>query len=152
MIKRTLYFGNPAYLGLTNKQLVIRLPEVVKNNELPLKFKEDSIVRIPVEDIGVVILDHQQITITQGLLAALIENNTAVIACNETHHPEGMFLPLDVHHVQQERFKFQVEATVPLKKQLWRQTVTAKVMNQANLLKKTGKDPSRMTTLLKRIK
>jgi len=152
VIKRTLYFGNPAYLGLTNKQLVIRLPEVVKNDELPLKFKENSIHKVPVEDIGIVVLDHQQITVTQGLLAALLENNVAVIACNDTHHPEGMFLPLDVHHIQQERFKFQVEASVPLKKQLWQQTIMAKVRNQANLLQKTGKDSGRLISLLNKIR
>ena len=70
MIKRTLYFCNPAYLGLTNKQMEIRLPEVEKNPELPQKFKKEAVSRIPVEDIGVVILDHRQVTVTQGLLAA----------------------------------------------------------------------------------
>ena len=29
MIKRTLYFGNPAYLSLRNQQLVIKMPEVL---------------------------------------------------------------------------------------------------------------------------
>lgn len=152
MIKRTLYFGNPAYLGLTNKQLVVRLPEVEKNPELPTEFKKESIARIPVEDIGVVILDHQQVTITQGLLAALLENNAAVIACNDTHHPEGMMMPLDVHHIQQERFKWQIEASVPLKKQLWQQTVMAKISNQALLLQKSGESAERMGTLLSRVK
>ena len=152
MIKRTLYFGNPAYLGLTNKQMEIRLPEVEKNPELPQKFKKEAVSRIPVEDIGVVILDHRQVTVTQGLLAALLENNAAVIACNDTHHPEGMMLPLDVHHVQQERFKWQIGASVPLKKQLWQQTVYAKVRNQAKLLAKAGKDHDRLSILQNRIK
>ncbi len=152
MIKRTLYFGNPVYLGLTNKQLVVRLPEVEKNSELPAELKRESVAKIPVEDIGVVILDHQQITITQGLLAALLENNTAVIACNDTHHPEGMMLPLDVHHIQQERFRYQIEASVPLKKQLWQQTVSAKIQNQVALLEKTGIDAGRLKTLIGKIK
>jgi CRISPR-associated protein Cas1 len=152
MIKRTLYFSNPAYLGRTNDQMVIRLPEVEKNMEIPDKFKKDAIATIPVEDIGVVIIDHKQVTITQGLLAALLENNAAVIVCNDLHHPEGLMLPLDVHHVQQERFKAQIESTVPLKKQLWQQTVEAKIGNQAVMLKKAGHDPGRLAAFSKSVK
>ena len=40
MIKKTLYFGNPAYLSLRDAQLVIKLPEVVKNDTLPERFKQ----------------------------------------------------------------------------------------------------------------
>ena len=100
MIKQTLYFGNPAYLSLKNKQMLIRLPEVVNNNDLPESFKENSEVLRPVEDIGVVILDHKQITVTHGLLTALLENNVAIIQCNDAHHPIGLVLNLDGHTLQ----------------------------------------------------
>ena len=80
MIKRTLYFGNPSYLSLKQNQLVLRLPEVEKNDTLPESFRKEAHATIPIEDIGVVVLDHQQITITQGLLEALLENNCAVIS------------------------------------------------------------------------
>ena len=64
MIKKTLYFGNPAYLSLQNKQLVIKLPEVDRNASLPECFKSQSVITRPIEDIGLVILDHKQITIS----------------------------------------------------------------------------------------
>ncbi len=144
MIKQTLYFGNPAYLSLDKKQLRIRLPEVVKNDSLPESFKEASEVLRPVEDIGMVILDHKQITITHGLLAALLENNVAVIQCNDTHHPVGLMLNLDGHTLQTQRFKAQIEATEPLKKQLWQQTIVAKIENQAALLRGLGKDVKKL--------
>lgn len=89
---------------------------------------------IPIEDIGVVLLDHQQITITHGLLNALQENNCAVITCSSRHMPSGMLLPLDGHTLQNERYRMQLEASLPLKKQLWQQTIQAKITNQANLL------------------
>lgn len=152
MIKRTLYFGNPAYLGRRNDQMVVRLAEVEKNPGLPEKFKKEAVATIPVEDIGVVIIDHQQITITQGLLAALLANNVAVIVCNDTHHPEGLMLPLDVHHVQQERFKAQIESSAPLKKQLWQQTVETKIRNQAAVLRKIGRDPERLMIMSRNVK
>lgn len=135
MIKRTLYFGNPAYLSKTNDQLVLRLPEVDKNDTLSVSFKKEAQATIPIEDIGIVMIDHQQITITQNLINALVENNVALITCNDTHHPIGLMLPLDVNSLQSERFQAQIEASLPLKKQLWQQTITTKIYNQAMVLK-----------------
>ena len=137
MIKRTLYFGNPAYLSLKNAQLVVKLPEVEKNDTLPESFKTESVRTVPIEDIGVVLLDHQQITITQGLLEKLLENNCTVITCDKSRMPVGLMLPLSGNTLQSERFREQIEASLPLKKQLWQQTVAAKIENQASVLKET---------------
>ena len=152
MIKRTLYFGNPAYLQKLNNQIVVRLPEVEKNDLLPGKFKKEALATIPIEDVGVILLDHQQVTITQGLMSSLMEANVAVVVCNETHHPSGLFMPLDVHYIQQERFKAQLEASIPLKKQLWQQTVEAKILNQASMLKWTGQDCEQMNKYSKMVR
>jgi len=135
MIKKTLYFGNPTYLSLKNAQLVIKLPEVEKNETLPDSFKAESVRTIPVEDIGVVILDHKQITITHGLIEALLDNNCALITCNSNRMPVGLMLPLCGNTTQNERFSDQINASIPLKKQLWQQTVQAKIANQASVLK-----------------
>lgn len=136
MIKRTLCFNNPAYLSLKNEQLVIKLPQVEKNEDLPESFKADVVKTIPIEDIGVVVLDNKQITITQGLMEALLDNNCAVIACDKSHLPVGLLLPLSGNTTQNERFRQQLDASLPLKKQLWQQTVQAKISNQAAVLKK----------------
>jgi len=152
MIKRTLYFGNPAYLNLNNKQLVIRLPEVEKNKGIPESFKQDSTASITIEDIGVVMLDHQQITITQGLMAALLDNNVAIITCDGSHMPAGLMLPLESHNIQHERFKNQLESSVPLRKQLWQQTTIQKIMNQAAVLSMQGKESQKMIYWAKRVR
>lgn len=138
MIKRTLYFGNPTYLSLTNSQLVIRLPEVEKNAEIPEHIKSDSKKSIAIEDIGVIVLDHQQITITQAAIDALLQNNVALITCDGTHHPTGLMLPLAGNTLQSERFRDQIDASVPLKKNLWQQTVQMKIKNQASVLRRIG--------------
>lgn len=135
MIKRTLCFSNPAYLSLKDEQLVIKLPQVEKNDGLPDSFKANAIKTIPIEDIGVVVLDDKQITITQGLMEALLNNNCAVITCDKSHLPIGLMLPLRGNTTQNERFRFQLDASLPLKKQLWQQTVQAKISNQAAVLK-----------------
>jgi CRISPR-associated protein Cas1 len=138
MIKRTLYFGNSAYLSRKDDQLVIRLPEVEKNDALPDSFKKEAQAIIPIEDIGVVILDHTRLTITQYLIDGLLENNVALITCNSTHHPTGLMLNLAGNKLQSARFKVQFNASQPLVKQLWQQTVKAKITNQASILKRYG--------------
>lgn len=136
MIKKTLYFGNPAYLSLKNKQLFIRLPEVANNKTLPDNFKEKAETTIPIEDIGVIILDNKRLTITQGVLEQLLANNCALITCDSSRMPVGLMLPLDGNSVQTERYRDQIEASLPLKKQLWQQTVQSKIRNQAFVLSK----------------
>lgn len=133
MIKRTLYFGNPAYLKTANEQLVVEtpLPVPVQTEEGEINTTSKS---IPIEDIGLLIIDHRQVTITQAVLSKLLANNTAVITCDDTHHPTGMMLSLDGHSLQAQKFTAQVNATLPLKKQLWQQTVAAKIKNQAAML------------------
>ena len=136
MIKKTLYFGNPAYLSLRDAQLVIKLPEVVKNNSLPEHFKQKTEVTKPIEDIGVLVLDNKQITVTSGVLEALLENNCAVITCDSKSMPVGLMLPLYGNTTKNERFRHQLDASLPLKKQLWQQTIKVKIENQAAVLKK----------------
>lgn len=135
MIKKTLYFGNPAYLSMRNSQLVVKLPEVEKNDALPETFKKGSEATFPIEDLGVIVLDNKQITLTHGLIEMLLENNTALITCNSSRMPVGLMLPLCGNKTQTEKFNAQIQATDPLKKNLWQQTIKAKIRNQADVLK-----------------
>lgn len=105
MIKKTLCFSNPAYLSLKNAQLVIKLPEIEKVTTFTEDFKKSTVLTRPIEDIGVVVLDHQQITITSGVLDALLDNNCAVITCDSRSMPVGLLLPLAGNATQNERFR-----------------------------------------------
>ena len=151
MIKRTLYFENPAYLSVRLGQLVVRKPATDSDEG---EQKDDAIVRtIPIEDIGMIVLDHKQITLTQGLMAHLIDNNCAVVTCAENHLPAGLLLPLYCNTIQNERFRQQIEASLPLKKQLWQQTIQAKIHNQAAMLfYATGKVHNNMSVWEKSVK
>ena len=133
MIKRTLYFGNPAYLSLQNEQLVIKMPEV-ENAPVPDKFKQDAVRTIPIEDIGIMVLDNRRITLTQGLIEALLDNNTALLSCSSSHLPIGLMLPMAGNTTLTERWRVQMDASLPLKKQMWQQTVQQKIKNQAAVL------------------
>lgn len=136
MIKKTLYFGNPAYLSLSNSQLVIQMPEVEKNDTVTEEFKIVNERTIPIEDIGVVMLDNKRITITTGVMEALLENNVAVITCDSRSMPIGLLLPLCGNTLQNERFRDQLNASLPLRKQLWQQTVKTKISNQESVLRR----------------
>lgn len=135
MIKKTLCFGNPAYLSLRDKQMVIKLPEVEKAENLTDEIKKETQVTRPIEDIGVIVLDHKQITVTTGLLDALLDNNCAIITCDSHSMPVGLLLPLSGNTTQSERFRHQLDASQPLRKQLWQQTVQHKIRNQMMVLK-----------------
>ena len=120
MIKRVLCFENPAQLSLKLAQMVVELQDVTRT--------------LPIEDIGVVILDYKQITITHALIDALLANNVAIVTSNDKHLPVGLMLPLDGNTLQSERFRAQIDASEPLKKQMWQQTVVAKILGQAHVL------------------
>jgi CRISPR-associated protein Cas1 len=139
MIKRTLFFGNPAYLSTKNEQLVINFPD-----DKPTRT-------VAIEDLGMIVLEDQQITITNGLLGKLTDRKVAVVTCNSQHLPDGLLLPMHGHTEQVERIGKQLNASLPLKKNLWQQTVTAKIENQHGLLKEKGKPSKRMEYLSKNV-
>ncbi|WP_423129792.1 type II CRISPR-associated endonuclease Cas1 [Gaoshiqia sp. Z1-71] len=141
MIKRTLYFGNPAYLHKKDQQLKVIDSET--------KTEKAS---VPLEDIAIVVLDHPQITLTHALIADLTDRNVALISCDSRHMPSGLMLPLDGNHVQTERFRNQIDASEPLIKNLWMQTVKAKIENQADLLNRCGFDNKPLLALVPQIK
>jgi CRISPR-associated protein Cas1 len=130
MIKRTLFFGNPAYLSLKNNQLVVKKPD-------------EEAKTVPIEDIGFLVLDNPRITMSNILLGTLLENNCAVITTGASHLPIGLFLPLMGNSLQSERFRAQIEASVPLRKQLWQQTIQQKIWNQAKVLQQVRGNPAK---------
>ena len=122
MLKKSILLENKASLSTKNLQLVIKT-----------ETREST---IPIEDIGFLVIDHPEIYLSIPAMNLMIENNTSVIICNTNHLPNGMFLNLNSHHIQQEIFKNQINASAPLKKQLWQQTVIDKITNQGILLQK----------------
>lgn len=133
MIKRTLFFSNPAYLSMEHAQLVVR--QKSNNHEGKDAPKEEVVRTIPIEDIGMMVLENRQITITSGLISALVDNNTAVVTCDSRCMPTGLLLPLSGNSIQNERFRAQLDASLPLRKQLWQQTISMKITNQGKVLK-----------------
>ncbi len=165
MLKRTIYFGSPYYLSFKDGSIIakaLRAEEPESSIEEDLSSRQnlnDKYIQrsekaqsIPIEDVGVLVIDSFGVTITQHLISKLLEQNVAVIICNEAHHPTGLVLNLDGNSVQSEKFSRQISASLPLKKQLWQQTVASKISNQALLLKERGVEAGNMMKWAKTVK
>jgi CRISPR-associated protein Cas1 len=137
MLKKTILLENKASLSTKNLQLVIKT-----------EARESS---IPIEDIGYIVVDNPEIYISIPTINFLIENNTSLIICDKNHLPNGMFLNLNSHHIQQEIFKNQIDATQPLKKQLWQQTIVEKITNQGILLESISKKKNNFDFLASKV-
>lgn len=129
MIKRTLFFSNPAYLSTKNEQMLVQFPD-----------KEKEPVTVPIEDIGFVVLEHPQITITHKLIGKLLANKTAVITCDDRRMPSGILQPYEGHTEQSKRIRAQLNMSKPLKDNLWKQTIQSKIKNQSAVLKSRDKE------------
>ncbi len=123
MIKRTLFLSSDAYLRTKDKQMLIEFAD-----------KDKPVASVPIEDVGVIVMEAYQMTISLNLISRLLDNNVAIITCNSRKMPQGLMLNLDGNTLQQERFKAQISSSLPLKKQLWQQTVKSKIRNQGGLL------------------
>lgn len=141
MLYRSIYIGNPASLKLKDKQLKVTDPET--------KEEKGS---VPIEDIGLLMLDHYQITLSHQLIQELMKNNVILISCDERHLPLAGMLPFSGNTLFSERVKIQMEVSEPLKKQLWKQTIECKILNQLNVLEQLGKYASPMYEYLKQVK
>jgi CRISPR-associated protein Cas1 len=156
MLKRTLFFSNAYYLSLKDRQLVIQ----PKDDLAEANFSKvsnfgkgiNTATMVPVEDIGFVVLDHPQISFSMKLVEFLNANNVAVIFCDSTHMPSSMLLNLESHSLQSELFRAQVGASEPLKKNLWKQTIEAKIGNQAAMLEHEGHKAHELRAYAKSVK
>ena len=140
MVKRTLFVSNPCRLFLRNQQMVVE------------NQSTGEVRTVPIEDVGFVLIENQQVGFTIPLLNALSENNCAVVFCNAQHVPVSMLMNLESNNVQAETYKFQIEASLPLKKNLWKQLIEQKIANQAALMKEIGEDGDKLKPLYSTVK
>lgn len=131
-MKRTIVFSSACRISLKNCQLN------VENQD------SGELTRIPVEDLAIVIIENQQVSISIPALNALAENNCAVVVCDSKHMPSSMLMNLDTNSIQGQNYRLQTKASVPLKKNLWRQIVRKKIQNQSRLLTELGLDGDRL--------
>jgi CRISPR-associated protein Cas1 len=140
VIKRTIEISRePAYLS-------------VRLNQLQIRRGEETVGSIPCEDIGVVVVDHPQTTYSHGALASLSEAGAAVVVCGRDHLPTAVLLPLADHSQVVWRLHDQLNASQPIRKQIWKQLVQAKIRAQALLLEKDAPARSKLLELARSVR
>lgn len=145
MVKQTLYFGNPSRLSVENRQLKIQLSSSLPDGS-------DTIYR-SIEDIGVIVIDSPQISITSSVISELIKAGAVIISCDSKHLPAGLMFNMAANSMQTEHYRYQIESTLPLRKRLWQQTVSAKIRNQGCLLNRLTNQQHRcMSVWAKKVK
>ena len=140
MLKQTLFFSKPCKLSLRLKQLVIEREDLLQP------------VTRPIENLSVVIIENQQVIITVPLLNELANNNVAVIFCDNHFMPSMQLMPLEANATQQEAYKYQLNASLPLIKRLWKEIIEAKIKNQALLLDRLDKEANLLKPLYMNVK
>lgn len=146
MPHKILFFAEPSVLSLKNEQLICE-----QHPQFPA-LSPTTTLTCPVEDLAMIVLENQRISLTVPLLTCLTQNNVSVVICDSKKMPSSLLLPLESNSTQQESYRFQVEATEPCKKQIWKQLITAKIRNQANLLSYAGKNADLLKPLYQTVK
>jgi len=140
MIRKTVEFSTPGTrLSVTHRQLLVERPNHPKTT-------------LPIEDLGVVIVDDARATYTQAVFLELLAAGATVMVTGRDHLPAGMMLPLDAHHVQTERHNAQVEASEPVKKRTWQALVRAKISQQAAVLAHFTGDHGGLVPMSRRVR
>lgn len=134
MSNRVVEIGNPGFLSIENRQLVIQRDG-------------QRVGSVPMEDLGVLILDSHSLSYTQELIRICADNNTAVIWCNDKHMPSGMLVAFDANSLHTKTLREQIDAKLPTKKRIWQQIVAAKLAEQAKHLEERGLAAAPLRTL-----
>lgn len=140
MIKRIIDVSSPAYLHLQYKQLLI-------------DKQGETVGQIPVEDLGILILQNPAIVLTQALIISCQKNNVAVVFCDERHLPYSVLLPIsDGNNLHTKIIQQQINTSIPTKKRIWQQVVKHKITGQAQVLKYFAKNAKSLDRLVSQVK
>lgn len=138
MIKSIIHIGNPARLSLRDNQLTITQWDIENT--------------IPFEDIGVIVLEHREISLTSKVFEACDEYSITLLHCNDSHMPITLTIPLNGHTSANNYLKDQLSVSIPTKKQLWSMIIIEKIKWQIQVLKNHHIDASPLEVLLPNIK
>ena len=119
---------------------------------LTVNTKGEELGRVPLDDIGVVVINAHGATYTNNLIVALAERGAGMVVCGANHMPVAWIWPLVGNHAQSLRMRVQLEAPRPLCKRLWRVLVQAKIEQQAAVLAGLARPAAGFSLLARRVR
>ncbi|MCC6403226.1 MAG: type II CRISPR-associated endonuclease Cas1 [Fimbriimonadaceae bacterium] len=146
MLSRTVVVENPAFLRVEDAQLVVALADLAPPAQAPglrEPAKGAAYPRVPLDDIGLLLLDGPGISLTREVLAECAARNIALVVTDAKHLPAAQLVPYSGQTLSAKVFREQLQASLPLKKQVWRQIVQAKLSEQAAALRTPALDAPR---------
>ena len=105
-----------------------------------LKRDGNELSRVPIEDIGLLLVESAAARMSSAALSALASGNVAVILCDQEHMPVAMLHPFAGNQLHAKRVRAQAALRAPVIKQLWQRMVRAKIENQAAFLGELKRD------------
>ncbi len=105
-----------------------------------IQHGSEELGRVPLDDVGVLLLSAQSVSFSKNILNALAEKGCVSVLCGKNYTPQSMVLPVYSHYLFAKILKNQINSSLPFKKRIWQQVVVKKILNQALTLKLCGKD------------
>ncbi len=120
------------------RSVVISRPARLQREKFSLLIRQEQSVRVPFEDIAIIVLNHREISLTHPVLSACGEYGISLFATDDTYHPNGVFLPYLQHSRSTRMLRKQLALSRPLAKQTWAAIVRQKIANQGLSLDLAG--------------
>ncbi|MEO0280786.1 MAG: type II CRISPR-associated endonuclease Cas1 [candidate division WOR-3 bacterium] len=123
------------------------IEKIIEISEGPVKLSSEyeqliltkngtEILKTPLNEIAVLLISTPLASISTNVISLITKNKGMIITCDHFYLPVGVFLPYELNYIQYERIQKQINASLPLKKQLWKQIISEKINSQASVLKK----------------
>ena len=120
------------------RTVVITSAASIKLSNDQLSITRESTVCIPVEDIGVLVIESQEVTITAPILCRLAESGTVVLICDRKHIPVFAGVPYIGHSRLSGIHRMQLDTSIPFRKRCWQAVIRQKLRNQGACLDYCG--------------
>lgn len=138
---------------MTWRSVMISRPATLRREKFALLIEQEQDVRVPFEDIAVIVLNHREVSLTHSVLSACGEYGIGLFSTGPTHHPNGVFLPFLPHSRATRMLRLQLALGRPAAKRAWQTIIQAKIQNQATSLKLADKSGvERLESLARRVR
>lgn len=137
-MRRSIVITKPAKLAIDRSRL-----SITQDRETNL---------IPLEDLDIVVLDHDVIDVTAPTLGSLASHGVVLVVSDEKHLPCGYLVPLQNHNLMAQTLRGQIGASSPVKKQIWKAIVREKILAQERLLFQIYGQNTQLASLVSQVK
>ena len=105
-----------------------------KRGSISVSFQKEEQGLIPFDDVAVLLVTARGATFSKEVLTRLNEKGAIAVLCGKNYSPVSYVMPHSTHYNYTGRLYDQIEASKPLKKQIWKSIIQSKILNQSKIL------------------